>query len=192
LPDDERFRVPYQTWIDAAREEFMEPETHLDGLLNVALVVSVILAVGVLSFAIIVPPEGEAFTEFYLMTETDDGELVMGDYPSEFAVGESQSTVVAIGNQENQPMEYTVVVQLQRVEVSGNETTVLERQEIDRFKSPSISDNETWHTDHEITLTTTGQNFRLQYLLYREEPPETPTIENAYRNAHLWVDVSSV
>jgi uncharacterized membrane protein len=192
LPEDERFRVPYQTWGAATREEVFDPETRLDGLLNVALVVSLVLAIGVLSFAIMMPPDGEAFTEFYLLTETDDGELVMDDYPSEFIVGESQSTVVAIGNQENQPMEYTVVVQLQTVGISGNETTVLERQEIDRFESPLIADNETWHTDHEITVTMTGQNLRLQYLLYRGEPPATPTVENAYRNTHLWIDVSEI
>jgi uncharacterized membrane protein len=191
LPENDRFNVPYRTWIAHGRKEFFESETRFDGVLNVAVAVSIVLAVGTLGFAVIVPSDGESFTEFYLLTETDDGELVMADYPSDFIVGESQSVVVGIGNQENQPMEYTVVVQLQRVETAGNEANVLERQELDRFGSPSIANNETWHINHEITPTMTGQDLRLQYLLYREEPPGTPTIENAYRENHLWVNVSS-
>lgn len=192
LPEDERFCVPYEEWIDAGRTEILEPETRLDGLLNVALACSILLAVGVLGFAIAVPPDGEAFTELYLLTETDDGELVIDDYPNDFTVGESQPVTVGIGNQENQPMEYTVVVQLQAVEIEDNETTVVERRELDRFDSPSIPDNETWHTSHEITPTMTGENLRVQYLLYRDSVPGTPTVENAYRDNHLWIDVSEV
>jgi len=35
----------------------------------------------------------------------------------------------------------------------------------------------------------TGENLRVQYLLYRGDPPAEPTQENAYRSLHLWVDV---
>lgn len=192
LPEDERFQVPYEEWIQAGREEIFEPETRLDGLLNVALACSILLAVGVVGFAIMVPPDGESFTEFYLLGENDDGELVIDNYPEEFVVGESQSVVVGIGNHENQPMDYTIVVQLQAVEVSGNETTVVERQEVDRFESPTIADNEMWQTKRGITPTMTGEELRLQYLLYRDSVPGTPTVDNAYRDNHLWIDVSEV
>ncbi|TKR25473.1 DUF1616 domain-containing protein [Natronomonas salsuginis] len=192
LPEAERFRVPYEEWLEAGRAEIFEPETRLDGLLNVALACSIVLAVGVVGFAIMVPPDGESFTEFYLLGEDDDGELVIDNYPEEFVVGESQSVVVGIGNHENQPMDYTIVVQLQEVEISGNETTVVERRELDRFDSPSIADNETWQTEHDITPTMTGEDLRVQYLLYRDSVPGTPTVENAYRDNHLWVDVSEV
>jgi uncharacterized membrane protein len=192
LPESERFRVPYMEWLETGRAEIFEPETRLDGLLNVALACSILLAVGVVGFAIMVPPDGESFTEFYLLGENDDGELVIDNYPEEFVVGESQSVVVGIGNHENQPMDYTIVVQLQAVEVSGNETTVVERQEVDRFESPTIADNETWQTKRGITPTVTGEELRLQYLLYRDSVPGTPTVDNAYRDNHLWIDVSEV
>jgi len=190
LPEDERFHVPYRQWIDIGRSELFNPENRLDAALNVLLVASVLLAVGSVAYAVAVPPQGEAFTEFYLLTEDEDEELVAADYPSEFRLGESQPVVVGIGNHEGGTEEYTVVVQLQRVETTGNETTILEREEIDRFQSPAVADNETWQRTHGIQPTMTGERLRVQYLLYRDAPPGAPTAENAYRDLHLWIDVS--
>lgn len=190
LPVEERFHVPYRQWIDAGRSELFDPENRLDAVLNVVLVASVLLAVGSVAYAVAVPPQGEAFTEFYLLTEDENEELVAADYPSEFQLGESQPVVVGIGNHEGGTTEYTVVVQLQRVETTDNETTILEREEIDRFQSPAIGDNGTWQRTHGIQPTMTGDRLRVQYLLYRDAPPGTPTAENAYRDLHLWIDVS--
>lgn len=36
----------------------------------------------------------------------------------------------------------------------------------------------------------TGDELRLQYLLYRGSPPATSTQSNAYREVHLWVNVT--
>jgi len=191
LPESDQLHIPYRDWLATGREELFEPDSRRDSVLNIALVASIVLAVGVVGFAVMVPPEGEAFTEFYLLTEDDDGELVIDNYPSEFTVGDSQPVIVGIGNQENEPMEYTVVVQLQAVETEGNQTTVLERQELDRFESTTIADNETHHIPYEITPTMTGDELRLQFLLYRDSPPEAPTVENSYRDNHLWIDVST-
>jgi uncharacterized membrane protein len=137
----------------------------------------------------LVPPEGEAFTEFYLLTETDDGERVAANYPEEFELGESQPVIVGVGNNEGEPVSYSIVVQLQEVENGSNTTRVLQRTELDRFSTPPIQDNETWQRTHEISPTMTGENLRVQYLLYRDGAPPTPTGENAYRTLHLWVDV---
>ena len=157
--------------------------------MNVLLAASILLAVGAVGFAVMVPPDGEQFTEFYLLTEDDDGELVAANYPEEFELGESQPVVVGIENSEGETVEYTVVVQLQEVEVVGNETNVLQREEIDRINSPAIADNGTWQYRHDIQPTMTGSELRLQYLLYKGEPPAEPTLENSYRDVHLWIDV---
>jgi uncharacterized membrane protein len=190
LPADERFRVPYRQWIDAGRAELFAPASRLDAALNVLLVCSILLAAGSVAYAVAVPPDGESFTEFYILTEDENQELVAADYPSEFQVGESQPVVVGIGNHEGERVEYSIVVQLQRVETIGNETTILERQELDRFQSAAINDNETWQQQHAIQPTMTGERLRVQYLLYRDAPPASPTVKNAYRDLHLWIDVS--
>lgn len=202
LPPEERFAVPYQAWITAGREELFKPETRVDGALNVLLVVSVLLAIGSVGYAVAVPQQGEQFTEFYLLTETDEGDLVADDYPTTFVRGDSAPVVVGIGNQEQQRVNYSVVVELQEVQpVDGgslnvtNETAnasteleIVNRQQLDQFTA-TVEHNETWQESRELRPMLTGENLRVQYLLYRGEPPAEPTADNAYRSLHLWVDV---
>jgi uncharacterized membrane protein len=201
LPVEERFSVPYREWIDSGRSELLEPETRMDGALNVLLVASVLLAVSSVAYAVAVPPQGEQFSEFYLLTEDEDGELVADGYPTDFVRGESASVVIGIGNNEYEQTNYTVVVELQEVAAvngtnvsegqplnSTNETQVVDRERLGMV-SATVGHNETWQQSHELTPRLTGENLRVQYLLYRGEPPAKPTRENAYRSLHLWVDV---
>lgn len=188
LPADEQFVVPYEEWLAAARAELFRPETQTDAALNVVVVLSVLLAVGSVGFAVAVPQDGEAFTEFYLLMEDDDGELVADGYPTEFEQGESASLHVGIGNHEHQQESYMVVVLFERVETANNSTTVLEQRELNRF-STTVDDEGTWLTEHTVTPRMTGENLRLTYLLYRGEPGALTT-DDAYRQLHLWVTVT--
>lgn len=36
-----------------------------------------------------------------------------------------------------------------------------------------------------------GERLRLAFLLYQNEPPAQPTVDNVYRELHLWVNVSA-
>ncbi|QCC51723.1 DUF1616 domain-containing protein [Halapricum salinum] len=189
LPEAERFRVPYRSWLADARAELFEPDSSKDAALNVLLVLSILLAVTTVGYALFVPKEGEAFTELYLLSETDDGELVADDYPTNFTVGEPQPLVVGVGNHEHRSMDYTVIVELQRVEIVDNETQVLESRELDRAQA-SVDDGETWQEPVEVTPTMSGERLRLAFLLYESPPPGDPAFETAYRRAHLWVNVT--
>ncbi|WP_135366456.1 DUF1616 domain-containing protein [Halosimplex halophilum] len=190
LPAAERFRVPYREWGAAARAELFAPATRTDAVLNVALVASVLLATSSVGYAVLVPQQGEQFSEFYLLTEGDDGELVADNYPTEFTVDEGRPLVVGIGNQEHDRTEYTVVSQLQRVRVANNESTVQRSERLSTFGT-TLAHNETYHTQRTVTPTFEGTNLRLLFLLYRGSPPEDPTIDNAYRETHLWVNVTA-
>lgn len=208
LPTDEQFCVPYRSWISSTRSELLSPETRTDAALNVLLVLSVLLAVGSVGYAVAVPKEGESFSEFYLLTETDDGEMVADEYPTSLTQRTSAPLVVGVTNNEYRRINYTVVVQLQRVSVDNesiandsavfetgraNQTTnlqVTEREQLERFTT-TLRHNETWQQQHEITPTLTGSNLRLQYLLYRDRPPAVPGEDTAYRSLHLWVNVST-
>ncbi len=46
---------PYREWYETGRSEMLEPESRADGLLNVLLVLSILLAVGSVTFAAVVP-----------------------------------------------------------------------------------------------------------------------------------------
>jgi uncharacterized membrane protein len=62
----------------------------------------VLLAVGSVGYAVVVPKQGESFTEFYLLTHNETGDLVADDYPTECVAGQPESLVVGVGNQHDE------------------------------------------------------------------------------------------
>ena len=203
LPPEDRFSVPYRDWYRTGRDELLEPDSRTDGILNVLLVASIVLAVGTVSFAILVPPQGEQFSAIYILTEDDDGELVADGYPTDFVAGEGQSLVVGVDNHEHSTVEYTVVVVEQEVEFVENETAsvdddqppvndtvVTEQRELDRFQT-TLEHNESWHHEHEVEPTIVGEDIRLVWLLFPGgEVPDEPSIDDTEYSNHLWVDVN--
>lgn len=161
----------------------------LDAALSVLVVVCILFAGVSAAFALSAPTDANTFTDFYLVTQTDDGEYVEGNYPSSFTAGEPSELFVGIENREQRPMEYTVVVQLQRVRQQGDEVNVLTRTRLASF-STQVDTGETTYAPTSLAPEALGENFRLTYLLYRGEAPSTPTTENAYRYGFIWVDVT--
>jgi uncharacterized membrane protein len=189
LPAAQRLRVPYQQWLSTGRESLLEPETRTDGLLNIVLVVSILLATGSVAYAVVIPPQVEQFSELYILTENDDGELVADGYPTEFVRGEGQEVVLGIENNEHQRTNYSVVVVEQAVETVGNESIVREQRELQRFET-QLSHNETWQRPHDIAPTIVGNGTRVEWLLYVDRPiPPNPSRENADYSVHLWINV---
>ncbi|MFC3959110.1 DUF1616 domain-containing protein [Halovivax cerinus] len=206
LPPEERFYVPYREWYTAAHGELFEPETRTDAALNVALALSVVLAVGAVGFAVLVPPPGEQFSAIYVLTEEDDGELVADGYPEELVAGESAELVVGVDNHEHERTDYAIVLLEQQVRfenattgnpvnvtASPNETNVTAvvtaQNELDRFET-TLSHNESWLHPHQVTPTYTGENVRLVWLLFPGgEVPSDPSMADTEYSNHLWVDV---
>ena len=189
LPPVERFRVPYREWYTAGHAEVFEPETRTDAFLNVALAASIVLAVGAVGFAVLVPPQGEQFSAVYVLTEDDDGELVADGYPSELELGEAAEIIVGVDNNEHRTVDYTVVVVEQRVETAGNQSSVEEQRELDRFET-SLAHDESWHYPHAIEPTFVGDEVRVAWLLFLDdEVPDEPTIDDTEYSVHIWIDV---
>jgi uncharacterized membrane protein len=158
--------------------------------MNVLLAVAVVVALGGVSYATAVPGNEERFTEFYLLAEEADGDLVAAGYPTEFEAGDPRSQYVGLTNREGETVAYTVLVQIQRVRVTNDSVQVREREELRRF-TPEVSDGETWRRNHTVAPTMTGERLRLTYLLYRDAPPADPTVGNAYQHTYTWVNVSA-
>ncbi|WP_458207717.1 DUF1616 domain-containing protein [Haladaptatus sp. NG-SE-30] len=190
LPPSERFRVPYERWFVSARSGLSNPGSRKKKLLNVLLIVSVLAATASVVYALSVPKQDPAFTEFYLLSRGDSGELLADDYPTEYVSGEGKNLTVGIGNYEQRRTAYTVVVRLRQVETANGSTRVLDQRTLHRFR-PVLEHGETWHRSHRIVPTTTGENLQLQYLLFRGDPPQNISAESAYRETHLWVNVSA-
>ncbi|WP_227379414.1 DUF1616 domain-containing protein [Haladaptatus halobius] len=190
LPANERFAVPYEYWASLGREKLLEPDSRTELALNIALVMSLLLAVGSVTYPAAVQDGSDSFTGFYLLSENETGRLVADDYPSEFTRGKSKPLYVGIRNREHRMTNYTVVVLLQRVETANGTVRVTESQELHRFH-PSVRANETWRVKHKVTPRMSGEQLRLQYLLYKGDAPPRPAAGNAYRELHLWVNVSA-
>jgi uncharacterized membrane protein len=188
LPPTQRVQI-LTGWTQRIRDKLFEPDNRTDLALNVALIVSVLLATSSVGYAITAPSQGESFTEFSLLTENENGELVADDYPTNFTVGESQSLVVSATNQEGHSMNYTVVVELQQVAVSGGTIQVQDTAQLHRF-TPQIQDGENWRHEHLITPGMTGERLRLQYRLYRGSSSVDIGAES-YRSLHLWISVAN-
>ena len=189
LPASDRFAVPYRQWGRAVIGVFSGHESNLDRALTVLTVVALLLAVTSAGYAFAVPKQADAFTELYLVTEQDDGELIADDYPTEFVRGESKPLVVGVGNYEHQRVEYSLVVELQDATVENNSTRVRERDELLQ-RQLALADEETWEQQVNVTPEMTGDRLRLSFMLFKGEPPADPTADEAHREVHLWISVS--
>jgi uncharacterized membrane protein len=189
LPDDERLTVPFRDWARSAVGVFSTHESRLDAVLTVVTVVSIVLAVSSVGYAFAVPKQADGFTEFYIVTEQEGGELIADDYPTEFTAGESRPLVVGIGNHEHRTVEYTMIVELQRVDIGDGTATTRERETLLR-RQPTVLDEQTWTDTVDIAPEMQGERLRLVFMLFESESPSDPTIDDAYRETHLWINVS--
>lgn len=188
VPESDRFRVPHRRWRASAASGLDVFETPTN-LANVLLAATVLLSAGAVAYTATNAGGGETFSEFYLLTENDEGELTLDGYPRQMTRGESAPVVVGVTNREREPTDYTVVAQLQQVS-RENATRVTERRTLQRFEF-SLAHNETWRQTHRLTPNVTGRNLRVQYLLYRGATPENPTGANAYETLQFWTNVTA-
>jgi uncharacterized membrane protein len=163
--------------------------TKTDSVLTVVLVGSLLLATGSVAYAVTTPGESESFTEFYLLAENDDGELVADGYPTEFDRNESQQLFLGIDNHAGRAMNYTVVVELQRVTTTNGSVTVIEERQLDEM-GVEVDSGSSRTFPHQVSPSMTGQGLHLTYLLYEGSPPDNPTRENADQSLYLRIHVS--
>lgn len=188
VPPEERYTIPFKTYFGQAKRA-VTGVAPLDAVLNIVLAVAVVTSLSAVGYAVLDPLDGTQYTEVALMTETESGDLVAGDYPEEFIRGEPQPLTVSITNREDARQTYEVVVAVQRVSGEAASPTVLEQRRVDDF-SLTVDAGETTRLQHAAQSPISGENLRLVYLVYEGTPPERPTTENAYRHVHLWIDVS--
>ncbi len=154
--------------------------TGTSAVTGVLLVVSVLFFLSTVGFALSGSPGGEAYTEFYLLTENESGDLVASDYPTE-RVGDGEIRLAAgIGNNEGETTTYAIVAEEQRVD-NGS---VVEEREVFRTRQ-TVGAGENATVRHRVVTRLSGDDVRLRYFLYRGDAPADATAESAYRTVHL-------
>ncbi|WP_276253322.1 DUF1616 domain-containing protein [Halomontanus rarus] len=187
---EDRFYVPYQKWIINGRNLLFGSTSHVDTALTFILVCSIALGLGSVGYAISTPEDSETYSTVSILTETNDGELVAGGFPEEIPQGDSREFVLSIDNQEQQTVNYTVVIIEQDIEVDDNNNLIIEDQKELQRAETRLDDNDTWYHNHEITPTIIGNNTRILWLLYVHDVPSDPTPENAEYTVHHSITVN--
>jgi uncharacterized membrane protein len=188
-PADRRFSLPIRAWSDGVRRAFSKGSAA-DTALDIGLAAAVVVAVAAVGYAVAAPGPEPGYTNVSLLSQNETGKFVADDYPKNFQSGDGRPLVVELTNQERSQTDYSVVVELQRVQQADDGgAKVIEERKLATF-TPTVESGETWRTTHEVTPTMTGEDLRLVYLVYNGEPPEEPTTENAYRYVHVWINVS--
>lgn len=182
--------IRYAPSIATARAGFdhLSRGSSFDARLNVLLVLVAVSAVATLGFALAAPQDGPEYTQVNLLTEDLSGDLSASRYPTDLTRNETAEVVLSVTNHERERTGYAVVVQRQELDADG---AVTARSEVDRFRIDTEA-GATKRVRHEFQASEVGTNQRIAYLLYRDNAPAEPSLDSAYRNVYLWVDVRPV
>ena len=193
MSPEERFVLPLDTIRQSLTREFFPKETsRLDRIVSVILLIAIVAAVATTIYVIVVPKEGEKFTEFFILGEKGKA----ADYPSRLFVGDNVSLFIGIGNHEYRNLTYTVETWLVNMsfDEKTNTSTLLAMDRLDRFTVP-LSHNQTSTLPYTFVPERTGYN-RIEFLLFNESVPDERVqgmdrINQSYRDLNLWVTIRS-
>ena len=193
IPYEERFVVPLRAIQQSAKEEFFPAKTsRLDRALSIILLIAIVAAVTTTVYVIVVPKEGEKFTEFFILGE----KKMAADYPTNLITGQNSSIYIGIGNHEYRNITYTVETYFMQMtfDEATNTSTVNAMTPISRFTVP-VAHNQTVITPYSFAPKTTGYN-RIEFLLFNNTVPAEQVqgmdrINQSYRDLHLWVTIKS-
>lgn len=162
------FRLPIQTIV---------PGT---GMQNFTLLLAIGILVGALAFVTLVPQDGDAFTEAYLVTDDDGAAL------DTLTVNDTDTFEIGIQNHENEATTYGIVTVLQEVDVDG---TVTSQAQLDRT-SLELEDGEETILEQSVTPTLSENELRVQVHIYTGEAPESTSPETADHTLQFWLTIA--
>ncbi|CAG0963103.1 MAG: DUF1616 domain-containing protein [Candidatus Methanoperedens sp.] len=167
MPEEERFEVPFSYMYSSLKSDIFSSKQGADRILTTILILSIVASIIMLIYVIATPKQGEKFTEFYILG--DDG-MAQG-YHTQLEAGNTSSVIVGVTNQEHVLTNYTLNILL--------ENDTLNTMQV------QLRDNSTWVEKVLFTPEKTGDNLKLEFLLYKDGNITAP-----YRDLHLWVNVS--
>lgn len=140
---------------------------NFDKTLSIILVIILIIAVAATIYIIVFPQPNEKFTEFYILGPNGKA----GDYPTNLTLGQSGNVTIGVINHENMNTTYQLTVKLNQ--------SILMNENI------TLANNEKKEIPFTFTASKTGNNQKLEFLLYK--PPGNSTV---YRSLDLLVNVT--
>lgn len=164
IPEEDRFNVNFMYYIRNLAKVFNK-ESKIDNLLLSVIVISAILITSMTAYALVYPPQGEKFTEFYILGSNGK----TSNYPTNLTIGENKSIIIGISNHEYTKTDYRLIIQL-----NGN---MIKEENI------TLSNNEKWEKSFPFVVSRAFEKQKLEFLLYK-----LPDNTNVYRSLLLWVN----
>ena len=208
LPMEERFSIQFSENIGSLKREILADEKgRLDKALTLILILAIITSIAALVYVIVTPKQGEKFTEFYILGA--GGKAY--DYPTSVQAGNKSTLIVGVVNHEYEEVNYTMQISLNDTSIddnsinktflnstsmqdipgnhsSGEKTSLEEDSRVNGIilsMNLTLQNNETWERPVTYILNNTGEQQKLELLLYKDDNFTEP-----YRDLHLWVNVS--
>ncbi|WP_298684405.1 DUF1616 domain-containing protein [uncultured Methanomethylovorans sp.] len=172
LPSDKAFSVSSGDVYGSLKAPLSEqPESRLDRILTIILVISVLASVVALTYVVITPKQGEKFTEFYILGM--DGKA--DNYTTQYTMGDNGAVIIGVVNHEYERVKYTMDIRLNNDSLSIPSNV----------QSFTLEHNATWERPVAFTPNSVGDNMKLEFLLFKNDDLTVP-----YRDLHLWVNVT--
>jgi uncharacterized membrane protein len=151
---------------------------------------AIVAAIVTTVYVIVVPKEGEHFTEFYILGKGG----MAADYPDRFATGTMQPVIIGVGNHEFRPIDYMIEVwEMNQTWIPTENRSELYSMELMNRIPVEVLHNETVEIPYNFMVTDEETN-RIQFLLFMDTVPDESVsgikrVNASYRDLHLWVDV---
>ncbi len=169
---DNAFKVNFRQIYESLKDEVKtEQNSKVDRALTLILIFMILASVLTLAYVVVTPKQGERFTEFYILGP----EGMADNYSTQLVSGESVDVIVGIVNHEYEVVNYSLRVRLDNGSLDIPDGTF----------QISLDHNETWEQPVSYVPELTGDEMKLQYLLYRNDNLSEP-----YRDLHLWINVT--
>jgi uncharacterized membrane protein len=191
LLPDERFKLPFfEITGILSKGSVRNGGSRIDQILTGILTLVIIFALLTAVYVIVVPREGERFTEFYILGEKQ----MVADYPEEIISGQNYSIFIGVGNHEFRNTSYTIETWTLQTEFDNvtNISSVIAMDPSDR-QILTLGHNETKVIPSVLSVNDTKYN-QIAFLLFNESVPDPgisgiARINASYRELHLWVTV---
>jgi uncharacterized membrane protein len=171
LATKDRFAVEWNGFFYVT-QLFPQKQSLRDRTLSIILVVSMLLSVSVVVYAVITPAQSDAYTEFYILNSNGKA----GDYPTQFSLANQTPIVVGVVNHEGRDVTYDLVI-------TQNESSQLKTLHSEQF---TVNDSGQWEKTILVRPDALGTNVEFKFLLYEQENNTIP-----YRETHLFANVTS-
>ena len=150
-------------------------ESKVDKTLSIILVLAILSSVIALAYVMVVPREGEKFTEFYLL---GPGGKASG-YPHNLTVDQGASVFVGIANHEHRQVHYYVQVWIVNATFANNQTQIHHMYYYDQFDVVLNHTNvnlegkwqKQWESNYSFSIPIQG-NYKLWFFLFEDSVPE--------------------